>query len=222
MRLRTIWLGLVPAMLLAFGSTAQAAPVFFDFVGPCNGFNGGENFIGESTCSYYGLDQGDPVSGTLTIDSDYVVGGTSIRVDDLPGTAFSFTFGNQSWDLADLFDDFIEVTFNGDATLLTCLNGAAGCPEDPSDYAGFVNENEVALLAFHNVVKVGSFGKAMKTQKAISGAAVDGPPPKLPPAFAPGQWVRRDPTNPIPEPSAALLFVIGGAVVAASGVRTKR
>ncbi len=202
-------LGSALVLALGFGGAAQAAPVHFDFVGPCMGAGtGGGETLAPSSCNAYGLDEGDPVSGTLTIDSAYVAGDTSVRVDDKAGTAFSFTFGNQSWDLSDLDDPFIEVTFNADATQLVCFSGAAGCPSN--DFTGFRNGDDVPLMVFPDSVEVG--GKVAIPKASLTGATANGVPLQRI-ASAPGQWVRRDPSNPIPEPSAALLFVMGGIVV---------
>ena len=211
---------LATALLLALGSTAQAEPVYFDFSAPCIGFQG-------SGCAAYGLNEGDLVSGTLTLDMALVTpGGTASSVHNDPGTAFSFVFGNQAFDLDDLVDPFIDVSFNADATLLTCFSGFNGCPNDPSDYAGFNNggavpailPNGAFLQAFTNFVLITPNLPNDEEVPEANFAKTDVGPGK---AAAKGLWVRRDPTNPIPEPSAALLFVVGGLVVHASRRRAR-
>ncbi len=204
------------ALLLAFGSAAQAAPVHYDFTGECFGTEG-------SGCAAYGLNEGDLVSGTLTIDSSLVnPGGSTEDIHLDPGTAFSFTFGNQEFDLDDLSDSFIDVSFNADGTVLTCLNGLLGCPNDPTDYAGFNNglsetilPNGAELRAFYNFVQIIANTDVPKNQFAQNGVGPGN-------AGAKGQWVAQDPSNPIPEPSAALLFAVGSVVVYASRKRAQR
>lgn len=209
MSIRALRLSLATAaaLVVALGLTAPAiaAPVDFDFVGECQSSQGGG-------CSDFGLMDGDEVSGTFTIDSAHVAGNAIVNgAHLLAGTAFSFTFGDQSWSLSDLDDSTIDVQFSADATRLTCFAGLFGCPTN--DYTGFDN-GPGFLQAFPESVI------ATLQSKVQEFASVTGPP--LPSqAQANGQWVR-DPSNPIPEPSAALMFGVGAVVVFASRRRAAK
>ncbi len=196
------------AFVAAGTPEARAAQVFFEFVGKCQGVaNGQVPLLVGGGCNAFGLDEGDLVSGSLGLDMDAVVGGNTVDVFDLAGSSFAFTFGNQSFDLSDFSDVIFEVTFSLDAQSLTCMSGLFGCPGSPADFVAFDN-GPAALLAYYDRVDIQlKGGPGPKIPKA---QAIDPPPP--PAATAKGSWQRRV-SDPIPEPSAALLFAVGGLVI---------
>lgn len=215
MRIRIGLLALVS--MLAFGLAgapqAQAGPVYFDFEGGCQAgpSGGGTPGIPTGDCGAFGLNEGDLVSGTFTFDMDDVVGLATVDVFGVGGS-FEFTFGNQSFDLTDYNDiGDLTVTFNSDATQLSCISGFLGCP----DYASFNNGWAGLQVRFDSVeIKSNSIDGKGPTMPMFSSI------PAPPVAHAPGLWTRR-PAQQVPEPSAVLMFVVGGLVVGAKRARRK-
>lgn len=192
-------LATVVALGVVGAPQAQAATTYFDFEGSCRSTVG-------AGCAGFGLDEGDLVSGSIGIDMSSAVGGATVDVFSANGS-FDFDFGNQSFDIGDFSDTIFEITISADGSVLECMSGLLGCPGSAFDFVEF--DNGTAFLQPHfDFVEI--FGQ---TPTMPNGQTLTGPPPQVEPgATAKGNWVRRS-SNPIPEPSAALLFAVGAVVV---------
>ena len=197
MQLQRNRLALLVGFLLVFGSPAAAAPVFFDFSGGCQDVTAG-------ACSFFGLAEGETVSGTFTLDSAIVIPGGSVSgVQAAPGTAFQFSFGSQAFDLADLSTSDVRISFDAGATRITCIGLPTNCPAAGSgDFASWDNGQTSPVVLNNGNLKT----HATFVQLFFLDSARD----DVPHAIAKGPWQRRDaPSNPIPEPSAVFLFAAG-------------
>lgn len=90
-------MAVLPLVLGFAGTDARAAPVTFHFAGTC--FSGAS----PGNCAYFGLSDGDPVSGSLTVEEARLstTQFASIAPTD-PELAFSFTFGDLTVGKSDL------------------------------------------------------------------------------------------------------------------------
>ncbi len=188
----TGWLGVLAALgVVCASGPAAAIPVYYDFIGACTG-----------SCGDFGLGVGDPVMGTITIDSADVTGDTTVDITQLAGAAFDFTFGSITYDLSELSDPYVNVTFSPDAATLTRISGSTGTPP---------------RALFRLTLPGGDDGRgrvysgSVYTRNTVTDAV----------AFAQGSWTRRS-AAPIPEPSAALVFGIGLMLVASCIRRLRR
>jgi hypothetical protein len=98
-------LGAVCALLFILAGKAQAALVTYQFNGTC--FSGSDG-----DCTFYGLSEGDSISGSITLDNQFLSYSqfTDILPTD-PDFDFSFTFGNLSFSKTNLAPDAIRVKY---------------------------------------------------------------------------------------------------------------
>lgn len=128
----------IVVLLLVCAANVRAEIVTYQFNGTC--------FSGAGDCAFYGLSDGDPISGSITLDNQFL---SYTEFTDIlptePYLDFSFAFGNETFSKGDLAPDAMRIKYGDPGGLelqfqnpaFACLNAISPC--------GIVQEGTVVL-----------------------------------------------------------------------------